>query len=93
MLQEFAATDTVVPLQPIGSMDLDLQAFPQTNPPLRTSVSWTVGIDTAVVELRPPFDVLIRFKAWEGPLEARVAVIQKHLARAQKFGTERDWGS
>ena len=84
VLQEVTATDTVIPLQPIGSMDLDVVVFPQSNPPLRTSVSWTASIDTAVVELRPPFEVPVRFDVWEGPFEVRMEVIQNHMARTQE---------
>ncbi len=90
--QEVSTTDTVVPLQPIGAGDADLLVFPQRNPPLRTTVTWTEGIDTVSVELRPPFSVDARFDVFEGPYEERLAVIQGHMEAAQKIWDDEGMG-
>jgi hypothetical protein len=92
VVQEVPATDTVIPLQPIGPMNLDVVVFPGRNPPLRKTLTWTAGIDTAVIELRPPFEVPVRFEVWEGPFEVRKAVIRKHMTGTQQVWDEEGLG-
>lgn len=90
--QEVSTTDTIVHLQPLDPGDWDLLVFPQRNPPLRTKIAWTEAVDTAIVELRPPFPIDAKIEIYEGPYEERLAVIQQHLQATQKIWEEEGMG-
>jgi hypothetical protein len=83
ILQERAAADTVVPLQPMGAGEWDILVFPQANAPLRATVGWTEGVDTVHLDLSPPVELAVRFNVHEGPFEERKAIIEEHMAQAQ----------
>lgn len=92
IVQERPAGDTIVPLQPMGAGPLDVLVFPQANPPQRTTVVWTEGIDTAVVDLRPPLRIPFTFNVFAGPFQDRVDVIKVHMARAQEIWDQEGMG-
>lgn len=87
------AADTVFPIQPMEGPAQAL-VFPSANRPEFThGVVWTAGVDTLVVELRPPVQVDVEVRVRAGPFAELRPVVDLHLARMEKVWIDEGMGT
>lgn len=86
IVQERVTADTVVPIQPMDAGSNALVVFPWANALEWRTVTWTPGIDTVRVDLRPPVPIRARVGIGGGEFTA-----VRDLAERQLAVTERVW--
>ena len=72
--------DTVIHIPPADAGDRDIVVFGLGNRPLLASPSWTGGVDTAHVTLRPPVAVDLDFYVLSGALADQQAIMEDQIA-------------
>jgi hypothetical protein len=74
--------DTLVYLLPMD-YPTDIVVFSQLNRPLRTTATWTAGVDTIHVFLEPPVRLGVDVRIYDGIFEERRAVWEDRLAHTE----------
>jgi hypothetical protein len=83
--QEWARSDTVIPLQPISGGTHHILVFPTANALVLHEASFTAGVDTITIDLPPPVRLDLRIRIFAGPFDERKAVAEAHLTAAQEI--------
>lgn len=80
IVQQRATADTLVPIQPMAGGTTGVVVFPWANALEWKTVTWTAGIDTVRVDLRPPVALALQITVAEGPFDVRTRVVEEHLS-------------